>query len=101
MTPSVTKTYLLSLEAEADLGDIFDYTSEQFGIDQAASYLSELEAQLIQLTTNPKLGRERKEIRAGLRSIACNSHVIFYRIRTDHIRIVRILHGSRDLPKFF
>ena len=101
MTPSAIKSYLLSLEAEIDLGDIYDYTAEQFGIDQAVSYLSELEAQLIQLTTNSKLGRERKEIRAGLRSIACNSHIIFYRIRTNHIRIVRVLHGSRDLPKFF
>ncbi len=98
---SALKTYRLSLAAEADLGDIFDYTAEQFGADQAASYLAGLEVQLIQLTANPKLGRERKEIRAGLRSIAYTSHVIFYRIRTDHIRVVRILHGSRDLPRFF
>ena len=49
---------------------------------------------------NPKSGRERFEIRMGLRSIVQNSHVIFYRILKDRIRIVRILHGSRDLPSF-
>lgn len=33
-------------------------------------------------------------------NITPNSHIIFYRICTDHIRIVRVLHGSRDLPQF-
>ena len=34
--PLSINTYILSLEAENDLGDIFDYTEQHFGIDQAA-----------------------------------------------------------------
>lgn len=98
---SSIRTYLLSAEAEDDLGEIFDYTEQQFGIEQAATYLSGLEASLLAQVANPKTGRERNEIRAGLRSITPHSHVIFYRICDDHIRVVRVLHGSRDLPKFF
>jgi toxin ParE1/3/4 len=97
----VINTYRLSAEAEEDLGEIFDYTEQQFGSEQAATYLYELEASLLTLLANPNAGRERNEIRAGLRSITPNSHVIFYRICDDHIRVVRVLHGSRDLPRFF
>lgn len=97
----VIKTYVLSVEADADLGEIFDYTEQEFGIEQAATYLSELEIILLALVVNPKSGRERNEIRAGLRSMIFNSHVIFYRICDDHLRVVRVLHGSRDFPKFF
>lgn len=96
---SSINNYVLSAEAENDLGEIFDYTEQEFGIEQAATYLSELETSLLALVANPKSGRERNEIRAGLRSITPHSHVIFYRICADHIRVVRVLHGSRDFPK--
>jgi toxin ParE1/3/4 len=91
--------YILSRETEHDLEAIFDYTEQQFGVDQAAAYLSELEECFKQLIANPKLGRERTEIRVGLRSLVLKHHVVFYRIGDNHIRIVRILHGSRDFPK--
>jgi toxin ParE1/3/4 len=83
-----------------DLGDIFDYTEQEFGSAKATSYLLELETVFNQLISSPKLGRERDEIRANLRSMVHSSHVIFYRVRTDHIRIVRVLHSSRDLSRF-
>lgn len=92
--------YVLSRAAEQDLGQIFDYTELEFGLDQAVRYLSELEQLFYQLCDNPMLGRERKEIRDELRGIPCGRHVIFYRILTSQIRVVRILHASRDLPKF-
>lgn len=100
MKPSHISHYLLSTDAEADLSDIFDYTEREFGGAQASEYLLELDAVFNQLIINPKLGRERSEIRAHLRSMLHTSHVIFYRIRTDHIRIVRVLHTSRDIARF-
>lgn len=100
MKPSHISRYLLSTEAEADLSDIFDYTEREFGGAQASGYLLELEAVFNQLVVNPKLGRERSEIRTHLRSILHSSHVIFYRVLTDHIRIIRVLHTSRDIARF-
>lgn len=99
MKPSRLSHYLLSQDAEVDLGDIFDYTEQEFGLTQASCYLLELEAVFNQLIINPKLGRERDEIRAKLLSIVHSAHVIFYRVRTDNIRIVRVLHTSRDLSR--
>jgi toxin ParE1/3/4 len=90
----------LSSEADGDIEDIFEYTLKEFGLEQAISYVRQLDKVFVQILNNPKSGRERAEIRVGLRSVVQNSHVIFYRILKDRIRIVRILHGSRDLSNF-
>ena len=92
--------YRLSLEADRDLENIFDYTARKFGIDQAVSYVSEFEEVFVNLAANPGIERKRDEIRIGLRSFVKGSHTIFYHVMKSHIRIVRILHGSRDIVKF-
>lgn len=91
---------ILSKAADADLEDIFDYTLEEFGLDQAVSYVSEFDDTFETISESPEIGRKREEIREELRSLVKDKYVIFYRILIDHIRVVRILHGSRDLPKF-
>lgn len=93
-------TYMLSQAAEEDLGQIFDYTELEFGLDQSIQYLSEMERLFYQLCDNPMLGRERKEICEGLRAIPCQSHIVFYRILINQIWVVRVLHASRDLLNF-
>jgi toxin ParE1/3/4 len=97
----VIKRYLLSQEADRDLEEIFDYTESNFGLDQAVKYVSEFEVVFRQLIGNPEMGVRRDEVKTGLRSFPKSHHIIFYRILTDHIRIVRVLHGSRDLLHFF
>ena len=94
-------SYELSPEAEQDLSDIFDYTEMEFGLEQAVRYLKDLDHCFIQLCNNPSIGRERSEIRAELYSFVSQSHVVFYRVQTDRLRVIRILHGSRDLPRHF
>ncbi len=94
------KKAILSEAADADLEDIFDYTLKEFGLDQAVSYVSNFDDTFETISENPEIGRERREIRENLRSLAKDKHVIFYRILNDHVRIVRILHGACDLPKF-
>jgi toxin ParE1/3/4 len=93
-------SYELSQEADKYLEEIYDYTTEQFGIEQAIKYLLCFETVFENLCNNPESGRKRNEISKGLRSISNESHTIFYRILEDHLRIVRILHGSRDIIKF-
>jgi toxin ParE1/3/4 len=92
--------YRLSLSAEHDLEEIFDYTVREFGIDQAITYVSDFEEVFASLAAHPELGRKRDEIRNGLRSFIKNRHIIFYRIFKSHLIIVRILHCSRDIIKF-
>jgi len=93
--------YELSSEADRDVSDIFDYTELEFGVEQAVNYLKQLERCFNALVDNPESGRRRQEIRRGLYSTVSGSHVVFYRIRRDVIRVIRVLHGSRDLPRYF
>ena len=92
--------YLLSNEADADLDEIFDYTEYEHGFNQAVKYLSDLESLFKQLVKTPNLGRERKEIKKSIFSIAEQEHTVFYQIQKDHILIARVLHGRRDVPNF-
>lgn len=93
--------YELSEEADFDLNEIFDYTENEYGFNQAVHYLTKLDTVFKSLVNNPLIGRTRNEIKHGLFSIAEQEHIIFYRIQNDYIRIVRVLHGKKDIPKFF
>jgi toxin ParE1/3/4 len=92
--------YLLTWEADQELEHVFDYTEEHFGLDQALKYIYELEALFELLCDNNTLGRERNEIKPGLRSFNKESHIVFYRIANGQVIIVRVLHVSRDMPNF-
>lgn len=91
--------YELSAEADQDISAILDYTVDEFGLDQAVTYLNDLDRCFAGLVENPEIGRERTEIRPDLRSVTSGRHVVFYRIMTGYIRIIRVLHSSRDLPR--
>jgi len=97
--PSKVHSYRLSKEADHDLDDIFDYTEVEFGFEQAITYLSDLDTVFESLVKNPVIGRKRNELRFGLYSIVEQEHTIFYRIIDDYIRIVRVLHGHKDIPR--
>lgn len=51
--------------ARQDLIDIWRYTEETWGERQADIYLDELDAGIRQLLNNPKLGRDRSDVRPG------------------------------------
>lgn len=91
----------LSLKADHDLEEIFDYTFNESGADQAVSYVSSFDDIFPSIAKNPEIGRERNEIRRNLRSIAKEKHIIFYKVQKDKIRIIRVLHGSKNLINQF
>lgn len=93
------KLYVLSEAAKNDLQEIYEFGIYKFGHTQATKYLYGLQGHFDTLTKNPEIGKQRDEIKAGLYSLPHVSHVIFYRILLDRIRIVRVLHGRKDIPK--
>lgn len=86
----------LSPRADADLREIWRYTAETWSEQQAKTYLDGLFDMMEALASNPSLGRSADNISEGLRRQRCASHVIFYRIRTAGVLIVRVLHASMD-----
>ncbi|WP_439132246.1 type II toxin-antitoxin system RelE/ParE family toxin [Polaribacter sp.] len=95
------ESYELSIEADFDLEEIFDYTEKKHSYEQAIKYLTELDYVFNQLVFNPEIGRKRDEIKQGLYSITEQEHLIFYRILLNRIRIIRVLHGSKDILRNF
>ena len=90
--------YVLAEAAKNDLQEIYGFGIYEFGHSQAKRYLEGLRDYFEALTKNPDIGKQRDEIKVGLYCLPYVSHIIFYRILTDRIRIVRVLHGRSDIP---
>jgi toxin ParE1/3/4 len=90
-----------SEEAEADLFDIWDYLAREASPTVADNRLRQIHRASSNLADWPRLGRERSDIRAGLRSIAAPPHVIFYWLQDERVEILRVLHGHMDIERIF
>ena len=93
--------YRLSPAAAADFEAIGRYTQDRWGQDQRRAYLADFVAAFERLADDPHLGRSRDDVRPGLFSYLCGSHVIFFRRRDGVPEIVRILHGRQSLDRAF
>jgi toxin ParE1/3/4 len=93
------KRFVLSPLARADLGQIWDYTEQRWGLDQAETYLRRLQTVIEAVAADPNRGRRCDEIRPGYRKHPAGSHVLFYRLLPDGIDIVRILHRRMDFDR--
>ncbi len=88
---------LLHALARKDLEAIWQYTFEQWGIEQAERYLEAMFTCFEDLAANPRLGRERDDVKPGYRSFPQGRHVIFYTIGEFGIEIIGIVHQSADV----
>ena len=91
-----TKQLVIASAAKIDLKDIYQYGLRQWGQVQSDSYLENLKDQLWLLTEQPLIGVDRSELLPGVRSLPIESHTLFYRVITDGVEIIRVLHGRQD-----
>ncbi len=89
------KPYRLSRRAKADLDDIWTYSEQRWGVEQAADYARELQATIEMIAEHPGMGQPDENLRAGYRRCASGSHVIFYRVGV-RVEIIRVLHQSMN-----
>jgi toxin ParE1/3/4 len=90
-----------SRRARADIRDIWNYTADRWGREQADIYLGLIEAAVDAIVNDPKLGRPSNDVRQGYRKHLAGSHVLFYRIRGGTILVGRILHQRMDPERHF
>ena len=90
---------ILSQTAYADLAEIGDYSEAQFGRDAADSYQDAIDHAFERLGSFPHSGAARPDFGRDVRCIVCNRHRILYRVSGDRVRILRILHHLRDVPR--
>jgi toxin ParE1/3/4 len=89
--------YFLSLDADADLQDIYAYSDVAWGERQAALYLTGLYAVFERIGRHPAIGRARRELGDDVRSLPHGAHMVFYMPWHGEIAILRVLHGSMDV----
>jgi toxin ParE1/3/4 len=63
---------------------------------QSDSYLEHTKDQLWSLREQPLIGIDRSELLPDVRSLLIASHTLFYRVTTDRVEIIRLLHGRQD-----
>jgi toxin ParE1/3/4 len=89
----------LSPKAEADLDDIWLYTLDNWGRNQAKEYLLALDRAIELLRDNPMIGLSVEDIRPGYRRMPMTSHIIIYRTQGDSLEIIRFLHKNMDVER--
>lgn len=86
--------------AVADLEEIKRYISDDLFNPKAAEDLVSLVFDKIgMLASMPRSGAQLKTdlpMLKDYRFITCNNYLVFYRVETNHVSIIRILHSRRD-----
>jgi len=85
--------------AKNDLIEIWAYTFEKWGKEQADGYIDKIKAMYRTLCDHPNIGSKEDHAKAGMRRMLVRRHMIYYRIFETHIEIVRILHERMDADK--
>ena len=90
----------LSKRADADVDEIWAYIARN---DRQAAdrVIDSIYDRFAMLARQPELGESAGHLTAGLRRTFAGKYVIYYEIETNRVFIRRVLHGARDIRKFF
>jgi plasmid stabilization system protein ParE len=92
--------YVLSVEAEADLNQIWEYIAQD-SVDAADRWIEKLFGAFESLARIPGMGHARNDLTAHpVLFWPVGAYVIVYRAGRDRVDIVAVTQGSRDIPSF-
>jgi toxin ParE1/3/4 len=64
----------------------------------ADEVLRRIDRQCRSIADNPAMGRERPDVRAGIRSFPVDRWLVLYRVDPEAVVISRVVDGARDIP---
>ena len=79
-----------------DLGEIRSYIAQD-NPSAARRLVRAIRRRCRLMAEQPHIGRQRPELRSGLRSFPVQRYIVFYHVINDTVEIVSIVHGSRDI----
>ena len=82
--------------AYSDLEEIWLFTFEQWGEEQANRYVRRLNEEIINLAEEPERGRSLQTIRAGYFSVHVGRHLVLYTFTETTVSVRRVLHDQMD-----
>jgi len=92
-------SYQLTNEAAIDIEEILDQSINNFGTAQTEIFFEALKKCIKLLADQPNIGHSAEDILPDYLRFPHESHVIFYKILSSSILVVRILHKRMDPKK--
>jgi toxin ParE1/3/4 len=86
--------------ASSDLIEIWSYIADD-SVASADAFIDKLYETIQLLAAKPGSGRHREELAPGIQSFPFGRYIIFYRVVSAAIEIVRVLHAARDIATLF
>ena len=85
--------------ARQDLKGIGRHIAAESGSrDVALRFLDAVQRKIATYAGQPELGERRPDLGTEVRCFPVGSYVVFYRPHKNGIEVLRVLHGSRDIP---
>lgn len=91
---------IISYRAEKDLDSIWLHYAKS-SVAAADRFLEDFRERAAIHVQLPGMGILRDDVLARSRCFIVGRYLAFYRIEGESIRILRVLHGSRDIPAAF
>lgn len=91
---------IFSPKSRQDLIEIGDYIAKDSPAN-AQTFVKRLISQCEKIGLAPLGYSARDDLAPGIRMAALGRYVIFFRHMDNTIRIERVLHGARNIPKLF
>lgn len=95
--------WVLSPVARTDLEAILDFIAEDSGSDSTVERVAgDFEEALNALVSSPRMGWQRTHLTGpGLRWWRVHRYLVIYEPESRPLRVIRIVHGARDLESIF
>ena len=97
----MTSTCSIRALARTDLEEIWLFTFEEWGLEQADKYLNLLLSGFEWLSRNPYTGKDREDIKNGYYCFPEGMHLVFYTMTEYGIDIIGIPHQNMDVVSHF
>lgn len=91
------KAIAFSPAAETDISEIWDYTADRWGADQADSYTDAIRDACYALAQGKRQGRP--SVLPNFQKYLCGSHVVYFLDYADHLDVIRVLHQRQDAER--
>ncbi len=85
-------------QAHRDLHAIVAWYRKELGAATAAKALKSIRAGFIAATGISRMAARRDDLPEGFYRVVAKAHLVIFRIEGDEVQVVRVVHGSRDVP---
>ena len=92
------KAVSFSPAAEDDIGEIWDYSFDRWGPDQADIYTDAIRDACYALASGKKQGLPARVL-PDINKYLCGAHVVYFLDYPDHLDVIRILHQRQDAER--